>query len=312
MQVLEITLPIFSIMLFGFFAGKTNIIPPVSAKILSLYVFYFAIPSLLFLLISGVSVENIFNFSYIGAYLLSLIIISFLIFVIYKIFFPASLSIMFLRMMGASFINSSYLGIPLLMSALGDATPSILISMLQLGFLTPFILGVLEMEKNENAKISEILKKVPLMLIKNPIIVAVFLGIIFAVLGLKLPLIIDKIIKTMGSGATSVALFSIGLALSDRTVRTTKKDIPEIGGIIFAKMIIQPIIAYFIGKYVFNLETYWLDALVLVSAMPTAINCFIFSQKFSIFIKESTAIVLLTTSVAFFTITSLLYFLLAN
>ncbi len=312
MQVLEITLPIFSIMLFGFIAGKTNIIPPVSAKILSLYVFYFAIPSLLFLLISGVSVENIFNFSYIGAYLLSLTIISFLIFVIYKIFFPASLSIMFLRMMGASFINSSYLGIPLLMSALGDATPSILISMLQLGFLTPFILGVLEMEKNENAKITEILKKVPLMLIKNPIIVAVFLGIIFAVWGLKLPLIIDKTIETMGSGATSVALFSIGLALSDRTVRTTKKDIPEIGGIILAKMIIQPIIAYFIGKYVFNLETYWLDALVLVSAMPTAINCFIFSQKFSIFIKESTAIVLLTTSVAFFTITSLLYVLLAN
>jgi predicted permease len=61
-----------------------------------------------------------------------------------------------------------------------------------------------------------------------------------------------------------------------------------------------------VGKYLFHLPPTWLVYLVLMSAMPTAQNVFIFSQKYRVGIERSNLLVFITTIISFVTINLIL------
>ena len=63
----------------------------------------------------------------------------------------------------------------------------------------------------------------------------------------------------------------------------------------FFKVIVQPLIAFLIGKYLFRLDAWWLSAAVICSMLPTAVNHFIVSQKYHSCGNESRLIILFTT-----------------
>lgn len=55
--------------------------------------------------------------------------------------------------------------------------------------------------------------------------------------------------------------------------------------ILLTKNILHPIVAFLIGKYLFNLKDYWLNALVISTAAPTAFLVYLIAKKFDIEVK---------------------------
>ena len=72
------------------------------------------------------------------------------------------------------------------------------------------------------------------------------------------------------------------------------------------KCLLHPALTWLIGRYLFGLGEPWLSSLTIIAAMPTALNTFIFAQRYGVFVDESGRIVLLSSLVSLVTISALL------
>lgn len=305
--VLSISLPIFFVILVGFVSGKRHLISHEASKVLSRYVFLFCMPPFLFLSMSRVPVREVINFSYIGAYALTLITTAGISILIGRIVFNYNVSELALHVMGSCYANSAYLGIPLLALAYGDIAPVVLITIFQVIFITPLILLALELDQGDQGRTQKGIGSILLIAFKNPIVAASFLGIAVAWYRLELPNFVVKVCELVGPAGVPTALFSIGLSLSNREYRLERGMSREVGYMVGAKMFAQPLLAFLIGKFIFALSSKWLPPLVIMSAMPTAMNNFLFSQTYGVYLRQSSAVVMVTTFLAVFTISTLLY-----
>ena len=82
--------------------------------------------------------------------------------------------------------------------------------------------------------------------------------------------------------------------------------------LVFLKNIVHPLIAGLIGYYIFDLDGIWLGALVVVSAMPTAMNNFVFAQKYGAFENEASQVVFLSSVLSLLTLSGLLWWFSIN
>ena len=64
MTILNIVLPIFAIIIIGYIAGATNVVPKSGAKSLNNFVFYIALPALLFQSTATAPLEQLMNWRF--------------------------------------------------------------------------------------------------------------------------------------------------------------------------------------------------------------------------------------------------------
>ena len=117
--VLEISLPVFGLILCGYAAGITGILGKQSAAALNGFVFYFALPALLFGFTAQAPLIVILNWNFIG----SIFFGSLATYIVALIFgwsvFGFRLPIIGIAALSSVFANTGYLGIPLFLTAFG-------------------------------------------------------------------------------------------------------------------------------------------------------------------------------------------------
>lgn len=110
----------------------------------------------------------------------------------------------------------------------------------------------------------------------------------------------------IGSLASPLALFSLGLTLIDKSTPLEKNEKIEIYFLLIIKNFLHPFIAFIVGKFIFNMPIKWLMALVIISAMPSPKNLFIFAKKYNIAQKKSSVLVFVSTFISFIMFTIIL------
>ena len=66
--ILNVSLPVFAIILGGYWAARSGLLGQGSTEALNAFVYYFALPPLLFLSMARVPLSEIFHWPYLGAY----------------------------------------------------------------------------------------------------------------------------------------------------------------------------------------------------------------------------------------------------
>ena len=66
--IVDVAVPVFAIMLLGYLAGRAGILGDESSKALNAFVYWFALPPLLFLSVARVPVGEILNWPYIAVF----------------------------------------------------------------------------------------------------------------------------------------------------------------------------------------------------------------------------------------------------
>ncbi len=130
------------------------------------------------------------------------------------------------------------------------------------------------------------------MIITTPVLLAPVLGLIFNHWEIKVPAIPLNIALYIGHGASSIALFSFGLNIGDVALKKETFSKP-LTSIIVIKNLIHPLIAFVVGKYAFGLNGYWLQALIISSAAPTAFIVYLLAKQYQIeeeLMKQTVAI----------------------
>ena len=177
--------------------------------------------------------------------------------------------------LAAGYTNANYIGIPVATYVLGDAALVVPIVMLQLLIITPVAMTLLEFATTGHASVRTALTR-PL---RNPLIVAVALGLLWSLTGLELPTVIAGPIATIGSAAVPVVLIAFGMSLSRRPVLAAGSDRLASVTAVALKVAGMPAIA-FLMALALGLPREATFAVTVLAALPTAQNIFLYAQRF--------------------------------
>jgi malonate transporter and related proteins len=177
--------------------------------------------------------------------------------------------------LAAGYTNANYIGIPVATYVLGNAALVVPIVMLQLLIITPIALALLEIVTTGHASVRSTVTA-PL---RNPLIVAVMLGVVVAATGIHVPAVLAHPIATIGAAAVPVVLIAYGMSLSGRQVLAAGPDRPGTIAAVVLKTVGMPALAFLLASALSlgRDETY---AVTVLAALPTAQNIFLYAQRF--------------------------------
>jgi predicted permease len=202
--------------------------------------------------------------------------------------------------MASTRANSVYLGLPIVMLALGneglDAASIVLAIMLPGQNLISILSGEIIMSGRISRRaLFSIIAKV----LKNPLVVSCLLGLIASQIGFPVPETILISCKLVGDMATGVALIVLGAGLElPELLPALKNTWHDVA----VKLIIHPAVTW-AAFTAYNTPDIILRAAVIVAATPTAVNAFIVARSLNLDEQYACETVAISTVLAPITIT---------
>ena len=187
--LINVVCPVFGIVAAGYLTGRFDVLGQDSAAALNRFVYFVAMPPLLFMFTARAPIEKIFNWPCIGALVGGGILTLLIALVLGRIWLrhdPATLS---LYGFTAVFSNSGYMGIPLMIAAFGPdgALPAILASVIYIKLCVGGVVGSLETVRAVGPSTLRVISQVFGTLVRNPLLLAPLLGIVLSELALPIP-----------------------------------------------------------------------------------------------------------------------------
>lgn len=314
---LNATLPIFLIMVLGWFLMRIGLFTKEFNKVADKYVFKVALPVLLFKDIATADIRSDFNLTFV-------------------LFCMITTTIMFLAIWGLSYIfikdktqvgafaqasargSAAVLGIAFINNIYGNSgmAPLMIVSAVPLyNILSVIILTFSadmgkEAQKNKltdnvsNSKGSNI-KKACINVVKNPIIIGIFLGLPFSIFGISIPVIPLKAVTSIAQTATPIALLVVGAGFEG--AKAIKK-IKLTAVATFIKLVLLPLI-FFPFAIAFGFRGSELVAILVMLGSPTTVTCYIMARNMENDEVLSSSIVVMATLLSSVTLTGWIFVL---
>ena len=299
--ILEIVLPVFGIMLAGYLAGRFRLLGSPSSEALNRFVYFIALPALFFVSMARVEIAEAFH----GPFLLAFgggLLGSFGLAVLVAVFvFPNRLAALGLHGLSACFSNTGYLGIPLLLTAFGEAgkLPAIIGTIVTGAVVMPIGLAIIEIDLSQGAQAWRVLGNVVRGVIKSPLVLSAAAGLSVSALGWPVPSALATFCDILGAAAAPCALFAIGLFMVGRSFTA---GLGEVGWLVGVKLLVQPLLTWWLAYEVMVMEPVWAAAAVILAALPTGALVFVLAQQYDIYVQRSTAAIMVSTVISVVTL----------
>lgn len=301
---LEIVVPVFLVVACGWLFAHRGLVAGAGATAITNFVFYLAIPSLLFRTLATGGVREQFEWAILGAYYGGALLNFLGAWLLSRFVFGNPADAAALAGMAGTFSNLGLIGLPLVQRAYGEAglVPFMLIIMVQSAILFTVTTLAVEIPRGQGRGWLRSVV-VPLRSVAvNPIVIAALGGVAFGFTGLSLPTMVDETLVLLGRAAGPVALFVLGSSLAGCRIAG---DLRETLAVTAVKLVAMPVTVYLLAVHVFALRADWVTVAVLAAAMPCGANVFVFAQRYNAFLNRATAAVVLTTMGCVATVTAL-------
>lgn len=294
MAGIETILALFLLIGLGYI-GKRTVLHGQSLAPLNTFVFYFAVPALLFNSVYKLPLESIFQPAYLFAFLVGVVLTALTTVIGCRLFFTERDSgVLVIRALNGTFSNYAYMGIPLVYGLLGEPAYGALISIILLGNV--FQIGgaqfLIESQRQEGKGLRQLLQILDRSLLRSPIFVATFLGVLVSALELKIPSLISNTLDMLAPATVPVALFCLGASLEFKTLKESKV---ELMWLVLVKLVIHPVITLLVFSLAGLDDQNWLLAAVLLAALPTGALAHVMALRYDIKEKETSLTVVLCT-----------------
>lgn len=292
-----IVLPMFALMLCGYASVHLRLIDAAGVRGLATFVFYFAIPALLFRGIAGGHPVGHREIAIVYAYFSACLIVFFLTMAVGRLTFRRSLAEQAVMGFTASFSNTVLLGIPLIYSAFGDegVLPVTLITSFHSIILLTLATTLIEIDKGAGGGVLRRVPETVLGLVRNPLLAAIIAGFAARFLGWHAPAAIDGFLKLLIGATAPCSLFALGGSLARM----------RIGGgageslyLVLMKMVGLPALVWASAALVFRLEPIQVAVATILAALPAGQNGFILAARYGVYVERSASIVLVTTAIS--------------
>lgn len=301
---LNATVPVFAMIILGMLFKKIGIIDDVFASRMNKFVFLIPLPVLLFKDLATLDFNTIWDTKFVlfcfFITILCILIVTLLSFLLKN------------KQNQGEFIQASYrssaalLGIALIQNVYGKATmaPLMIIGSVPLyNIMAVVVLSFFSAERKGLSK--EVWLKTIKGILTNPILIGIVVGILWSLLHLPMPTMLDKTVTSIGNVATPLGLMAMGAtfnykeALGDLKPALCASFIKLFG---FCAMFLP--LAIYLG---FQGEQ--LIAILVMLGSATTVSCFVMAKNMGHTGILTSTVVMLTTIFSGFSITMWLYIL---
>lgn len=269
LEILAITTPIFLVIGMGYVAMFLKIVSREQMRGVGSFVMYFALPAVVVRALTQNPLAEVFNVAYLLAYGLGSAAIFSLALWLAVCIKKKNLQNGAMFALGMSASNSAFTGYPVAAMVLGPpAVTFMTLSMIIENLLIiPAALILAEVGRQSGDGLLRTLRKTGIQLLKNPVLMAIFVGVVIAVSGIGLPDPVSKSIEMVANAAGPAALFVIGGAVYGLRVRGVMTDVSQI---VVGKLVLHPlaiVLAFFLMP---TSDPLLLAGAILFAAAPMA------------------------------------------
>ena len=304
--VVDVIFPIFGLLMVGYITVILGWFDQTAIRGLTRFVFDFAVPMLLLRTVSTAQLPEDIPWNFLASYYLATMLVLFSGLVLTRITYRITFSEQVVSAFSCSFSNTVLLGIPLVLLAFGDngALPVCIIIGTHGFVMFPLFTIMMEIGKIGEAPVKTLFAKTSYGLITNPLVIGLLGGLVCNLLGITLWKPLDEIAKLLGNAVTPGALFALGATLAGFRKKIQWKELPIL---VLMKIIVHPLLVWILAVIVFGLtEEIWIKVLVILAALPTGVNPFLFASRYNTGQMLSSGAVFISTFISIFTLSALL------
>lgn len=271
---------IFIVVGVGYVLGRTRVIGDRAHDVLSRLVFFVFTPALLFHSLVTSDLSVVFSSTLVIASGGALIIATAYL-VIAKLTLRRGIPELVIGALSSSYVNSVNLGLPIAIFVLDDASFVAPLLLFQILILSPMALLALDLTALERESGRSVVKDSLIAPLTNPIVVGGIAGLVVSLLGLMPPAAVMSPLKMLGDASVPTALLAFGMSLTG--VQIFKKGESPRRDILLAsvlKMVAMPLAVYAIARWGFGQTGHDLFAQVVIAALPTAQNVFVYATRY--------------------------------
>ncbi|CAG67621.1 MULTISPECIES: AEC family transporter [Acinetobacter] len=292
-MVVQVIVPIFLLLFAGYLSVSIRLITPEQIKALSAFIIKIALPAFLFFALSNKNLTDIWHPSYFIAYGGGSLLIFALAFLCYRKGFGYALTPTAILSMGGSMSNTGFIGTAVLTLLMG-AHAAIYISLtliLENLLILALVLALAEAGLHGQQNIWAVVRKTAVSLLKNPVIIAIILGMSFIFLDIKPPTLLNQSLELLGKTASPLALFAIGGSLVGMGM--TALNLQSYLLVSF-KVVLMPLVIYSLLRILPGVSQEMLHAGTILAALPMPIAFGIFGQAYGLNEQALTPLMLST------------------
>ncbi|MCI7129311.1 MAG: AEC family transporter [Lachnospiraceae bacterium] len=303
---INVTMPIFLVMVIGWFLKQRGMLDEHFVSVANKFNFQVTLPFLVFKDLSAVDIKAVFDLKYV---LFCALVTTVCFFVIWG---GAKLLLKDQSMTGA-FVQASFrssaavMGLAFIENIYGTSAmgPLMIIGAVPLYNIFSVIVLTFEAEDDGAEKDMNRLKQAGINILKNPIIIAIALGLLVAYFRIDFPTIVDNTVNNIAKMATPLALIGMGAGFEGR--KALAKIKPTIAASLI-KLVAQPLVFIPLAVALGFTGEKLIGILVMLAA-PATPSCYIMAKNMKNDGVLTASIVVTTTLLAAFTLTGWIFVL---
>lgn len=301
LAVLLKTLPFFALIGLGYLSGRTRFFTAEATAYLTKFVFYFALSAMLFRFSANLSLAEVLDWSFVGAYLSGTIVI-YLLATIVALIRNTGIEEAAVEAQCAVIGNVGFLGIPMLVGLFGPraAAPVLMVLSVDLLIFGSLVVAVItgSRGKLEPAIVLTIGKG----LLTNPMVMSIAAGLLWSLADLPMPVPMGEFMTILGAAATPAALFAIGASLAGKSAERPSVAL----WLSSLKLVLHPLLVAIFALYLFDLDPFLSAMMIAAAAMPVAGNIYIIAQHYDVAPQRASSAILFSTILSVLTLTAVL------
>lgn len=304
---INVTMPIFLVMLLGWFLKQTGMLNDEFVRVSNKFNFTVTLPFMVYRDLSSVDIRGEFDLRFVLFCAVSTTICFWTIWGLVKLFLKD-------RRLRGAFVQASFrssaavMGLAFISNIYGPSSmgPMMIIGAVPLYNIFSVIVLTFEADRGEQEKRDTArIRKACINILTNPIIISIAVGVLASLVGLQLPTILNKTVNSVAQMATPLALIGLGAGFEGRKALAKLK--PTIWASM-VKLVLQPLVfvpaAVWMG---FTGEK--LIAILIMLAAPSTPSSYIMAKNMKNDGALTASIVVMTTMLAAFTLTGWIYLL---
>jgi malonate transporter and related proteins len=277
-QIADLILPVFAVILTGWIAGYTGYLSRALSDALIHFAYNIAMPALLIVTIAQEPSRSLINWRFLVAFGGGSLLCFMVVFGVMSLRVSRSLASRTMHGMAASMTNTGFVALPVLQAIYGQRAvlPAAIATVFVAVVMFPIAVILLELDQRD----AHGSRTNPMATVKhvvlNPMVLSTLIGMLLSVLDLHMPGPVTAYLGILAGALTPCALFAIGLGLSIDGLRANLGRASLLSAV---KLVIMPLIVYGLSVSL-RLDPLYTIAAVICAAVPTAKTAYILAGEY--------------------------------
>ncbi|MDD5749764.1 MAG: AEC family transporter [Patescibacteria group bacterium] len=299
LDILLVIAPLFLIIFVSAIFQKIKKVGPEWSKVLNAFALNVGLPALIFSSLSKLDLSFAQESGIIVANSIFLVVSFIFAYIVARLlrFSQKALRTFFICF---AFGSIAYMGIPTITRIMGPEILPSLSLIIAVYLFWVFTLGLGFLEYSRQADHQHVFRKIFSSFKSDPLLIAIFLGLLVWLLDLPLPTMVIEAVDLLAASVIPMVLVAMGLFMGNSQIGRLKEWLPVLAFAILTLFLLPWV--FLLGVNIFGLSIEKYTPSILEAAMPLAISPFALADKFGLDKKFIARAVVLSTILSIFSL----------